>query len=245
MEVLSPRVPRALDGLRILHFSDLHVDGRFRRTAGAWARQIADCPADLVIFTGDLVNHSRYWDDASRWLANLPLPAAVPRLAVPGNWDYRCGGIDPFRRCMDAAGFESLINHSRTVPVGDGHLQVAGFDDLRYGRFRPQDAMESVDHDQFVLALSHTPDLILHLDKDAFDLMLCGHTHGGQIRLPKIGALITSTRIGRSYAQGLLELAPHRSLYISRGIGEGTIPWRVLCPPELALFTLRTILGGT
>lgn len=234
-----------MDGLRILHLSDLHVSRRFRRKQAAWARQVADCPADIVVFTGDLVNHSRYWDEAARWLADLPLPAAVPRFAVPGNWDYRCGGIDPFRRSMDAAGFESLINESRTVSAGGGHVQVAGFDDLRCGRFRPRHAMQNLDPDRFVLALSHTPDLILHLDSDQFDLMLSGHTHGGQIRLPKVGALITSTRVGRPFAQGLLELGPHRSLYISRGIGEGTIPWRVLCPPELALFTLRTILGGT
>ncbi len=240
----SPRLPQSFDGLRLLQLSDLHFCRRFRRTQAAVAQQIEDCLVDIVVCTGDMVNHPRYWDEASRWLADLPIPATVPRFAVPGNWDYRCGGTAPFAQCMESAGFVPLINESRLVPVRGGELQVVGFDDLRYGRFRPREALQQLDPNQFVLALSHTPDLILHLDVDQFDLMVSGHTHGGQIRLPGLGPLTTSTRIGRAYAEGLHELSQNRFMYVSRGMGQGTIPWRLLCPPELALLTLKTILGG-
>ena len=83
-----------------------------------------------------------------------------------------------------------------------------------------------------------------HIGKDGqFDLLLCGHTHGGQIRLPRYGAMTTSTRLGKRYEAGLYGLGSGRHLYVSRGVGEGHVWIRILCPPELALLTLRSLRG--
>jgi uncharacterized protein len=242
VEVPLVRLPEGLDGLRVLHLSDLHV-GRLGRGRLAEAeRRVGSLRPELVVFTGDTVNHGRYWGEAARWLRELPVPPEVPRLAVPGNWDYRAGGARRFAAAMGDGGFVPLRNRGLRVSCRGGEVQVAGFDDLRRGRFRPREAWARLDPARFTLGLAHTPDILLHVDGADVDLWLAGHTHGGQIRFPGRDALFTSTQVGSHYADGLRPLVPRGWLYVSRGLGEGNVPFRLGCPPALALLTLRRIL---
>lgn len=242
VEVGLLRLPADLDGLRVLHLSDLHVGRPRRRRLAEAAEQIRLLAADLVVFTGDAVNHERYWPEAARWLRSLPIPPEAPKLSVPGNWDYRAGGEERFESAMREGGFVPLVNRGLRMACGAGEIQVAGFDDLRRGRFRPQKARRGLDPGRFTLGLAHTPDILLHVDGAGIDLWLAGHTHGGQIRLPGRQAVFTSTEVGSLYAEGLCRLIPRGWLYVSRGLGEGSVPLRLGCPPELALLTLRRIL---
>ena len=240
VRVSYQRLPPALDGLRIVQVSDIHFTFRSSRRYRRLREQIVAASPDVIAFTGDMVNHHRWWDRAVDWIAALP--AEIPKVAVPGNWEYRAaGGAGPFRRSMERAGVRPLLNQAALIPVRDGIIQVVGFDDIRYGRFEPDAAFKDIDPDQFVVALCHNPDILLYTDPDRFDLLLCGHTHGGQVRMPRYGAITTSTRLGKRYEAGRYELAPERYLYVSRGLGEGHIWVRLLCPPELVVVTLHSL----
>jgi hypothetical protein len=240
IELVSPRLPPELDGTRILHLSDLHVCSRAARQLRRVARDVAESRPDLVVLTGDLVNHKRHWPCAVEWLRGLPVDPDVPRLAVSGNWDIKLsGGGEAFTQAMHDAGFRPLNNQGLSVALRSGNLQVAGLEDIRCGAFHPASALQDLRTNDFLLGLCHNPDILLYLSPWPFDCMLTGHTHGGQIRLPGPRALVTSTLIGTPFASGLFALAEHQWLYISRGVGTGLFPVRWNCPPELAVITLR------
>lgn len=237
------RLPESLDGLRVLHISDLHVGMLRRNRRVEAAKRMEELDPELVVFTGDAVNGRRHWDAAGCWLDALPIPPGVPRVAVPGNWDHYKGGEQRFRATMESAGFVPLLNESRVVECRGTSFQVVGFDDLRLGRFRPEAAWVGIDPGRFVLGLAHTPDMLLHVNDPNLDLLLSGHTHGGQIRLFGRGPMFTSSRLGARYASGLRRRVPEGWVYVSRGVGEGNVPFRIGCPPELALLTLGRILN--
>lgn len=242
-ELACAGLPGELAGLRILQVSDLHMAGWTRGRERAAARAMAGVAPDLVVLTGDYVNRRRYWGRLGEWLATALPPA--PRFAVPGNWDYRADpGLEAMERALGRAGVRMLVNDSAWMPRGGGGVRVVGIDDVRSGALDLDRALRAVRPGEFVVAACHSPDILLHLDHDRFDLLLTGHTHGGQVRLPRYGAFYTSTRLGRRYDQGLYEVDRGRFAYVSRGIGTGFIPFRILCPPELALFRLRPILNG-
>lgn len=235
-------LPGHLDGLRILQVSDVHMTGWSRRRERAVAERIASTPADLVLLTGDFVNHGRHWHRLGDWLAET-LPD-VPRFAVPGNWDYKTDDtLASMGKAMARARVELLVNESRWVRHGEGGLRLVGVDDVRYGGLDLARAFADVHPDEFVVVACHSPDLLLHVEREWFQFLVCGHTHGGQIRIPGYGAVYTSTKLGRRFDNGLFPVDSDRYVYISRGIGTGHIPVRICCPPELALFRLRRILN--
>jgi len=130
-----------------------------------------------------------------------------------------------------------LINEAR--PLGDrqSRIWIIGVDDA-YSRNDSLDtALVRVPEREFKLVITHSPDLVDHPAIGEVSLVLAGHTHGGQVRIPGIGAIYTSARRPRERASGLIEIGS-TLLYISRGAGEG-IPLRVNCPRELTLLTLR------
>lgn len=229
-----------LDGLRIVQVSDVHCSGKPGRFLARVADDVGRLEPELLVFTGDAVNRKRAWPEVAKWLRDLP--AADAKFAVPGNWDYHCGGLPAFEKAMDAAGYLALVNRNVRIHVRDTVLEVMGFDDVRYGQAKIPVGEAPAASGDFVLALCHSPDVLLRLHPSRFDLLLCGHTHGGQVRLPRFGAVFTSTRIGKRYEAGLYEPMPGHYVYVSRGLGEGPIKIRILCPAELARFTLRTIV---
>jgi hypothetical protein len=234
-------LPEPMRGLKILLISDLHAGFFFRRKVRGANRLIKDLSPDLIACTGDTVNCPEGWPIAVKWLSSLP--SDVPRYAVAGNWDYARGGSAAlFAEQIRRAGLIPLQNEWAILKRKDVSLRIAGLDDIRLGTFDPDRAFDGEKAD-FTLALSHNPDTILHIDETQFDLMLSGHTHGGQVCIPGRGAVFTSTHIGKPYASGLFELREDRYLYVSRGLGECFVPWRAFCPAELTLITLRNLSG--
>jgi predicted MPP superfamily phosphohydrolase len=225
-------------GFRILHFGDLHwrsrSPGRLERRV---KQALESTPADLVVFSGDTVNRHRSWQQVSRWLSDLQVRG--PRFAVPGNWDYsRAGLLDEFTEVWEQAGFQVLRNRALRLDLHGQALDVVGFADARQDSMDWRLVEKPVPDGVFRLLLSHNPDVLLARDRMTFHLLLSGHTHGGQIRLPGIGALVTSTRLGRKFDKGLFRLAPTQYVFITCGIGTGDVPLRVCCPPELALLNV-------
>lgn len=221
--------------LRIAWLTDLHHGQHVRtRSVRAWIDAALDQAADLVLLGGDLVDHNPGADpvdDLVGELARVRAPLGV--IAVAGNHDHgRFRSIAPFEALLREAGIELLVN--RGVRVRDD-LHIAGLDDLRNGRPDLAGALMGRGHDHATVLLSHNPDVLPEVPLDV-GLTLAGHTHGGQVVLPGIGALYTSSQFGDRFLSGWVD-GPARG-YVSRGLGVSSIPVRINCPAELTVLDL-------
>lgn len=247
LRLTCPRLPAEFDGFTILQLSDLHMSKMGRRERRV-TRMIRDLSPDILAITGDLA-----FDDVSgRQLAAMAL-GARPRegaFAISGNADVRhpesYAGV---RRVMREAGIRFLENEHVILRRGGASIVIAGVDDPHSGRDNLGRAVEGAPDDRFMLLLSHTPAIIVAAIEVGADVVLSGHTHGGQLALPFIGPLYTRSGHGRGLAAGLLGseslrkvigVDPERTqVYVSRGIGSSFLPLRFLAPPEIALLELR------
>jgi predicted MPP superfamily phosphohydrolase len=232
-EVFVDDLPQSCDGYRIAFLTDTHVASFVRRDfyREIVARTNAFEP-DLVLFGGDFVTFGRHIALAAKVLTD-GLRAREGMYAVRGNHDY-WAGIEDLERELGARGVEFLTNRSVKLR---GVLPLVGIDEIYRGTPDVARAFASVDAAQPCIGISHHPDIIDLVPDRRLDLLLCGHTHGGQIRLPFFGPVVVPSAHEAEYAAGF-----HRRrdvlLYVSRGIG-AIPPLRILCRPEVALFTLR------
>lgn len=244
-----PNLPASFHGLRLTHLTDLHVGEEvpldYLRTV--IARVNADRP-DLVVVTGDLITHAQQqWiDPAVDLLAELRPPVYVSL----GNHDYgiyrrpgpaRSGSrwtADVIERRLTERGMTVLRNRAVAIDRPDGRLWMTGLDDFWGGYYRPEAAFGGINRAEPVIVLSHNPDTAMNLDTYEPDWILCGHTHGGQVRLPFIGAPIMPIS-HREFDQGQFQLT-HARLYVSRGVGY-LLRIRFMCRPEVPTFVLQAV----
>jgi predicted MPP superfamily phosphohydrolase len=230
-----PGLPLALDGLRVLHVSDVHATPRTDPTDTVIERAEALRP-DLVAVTGDLVSGWRGLPRGRRLLQRLA--SRWPTYVVPGNADH---WADRTRREIPRwreTGARLLMNDGQAFGSDNPGLWIAGVDDPYRFRDDPRRALALAPPRAFTLLLAHSPEVIQHREALAADLILSGHTHGGQVRLPVVGALITRTRLGRKLSRGVFRLNG-TVLVISSGIGSTRMGVRFWCPPEMTLWVLR------
>lgn len=221
--------------LRIAWMTDLH-HGEFVRTPSvrAWVDAALREAPDLVLLGGDLVDQTPGSDPDAELFAELArLRAALGVWAVAGNHDHgRYRGMGPFVAPLQGAGIEVLVN--RGAAVRDD-LYLAGLDDYRNGRPDLGATLGNRPAEGATLLLSHNPDVLPEVPTE-IGLTLSGHTHGGQVVLPGVGALTTSSRYGDRFLAGWVE-GPARG-YVSRGLGVTSIPVRINCPAELTILDL-------
>jgi uncharacterized protein len=243
LEVTRTRVhlrglPPALEGVRIALLTDLHAgEGTPMSVIRRACRLAMQQRPHLVAITGDLAA-----DDAPGFthvleaLDELDAPLGV--YAVPGNHDHTVG-IEKWQR--DVGGhprITELTNRAVVRCVGDARLCVAGVDDLSCGDPSLNALPPPAERDVTIL-LAHDPDQAEQARRayDQVDLVLSGHTHGGQIRLPIVGALRNPSEYEELYEEGLRR-RPWTQVYVSRGVGTVHLPARFLCRPEVALLEL-------
>ena len=230
--------------LRLLHIADIHVERISPREEHLNAL-IAEIKPDVIVFSGDFVNLS-YTDDAqakqdiraviSAWRAPLGV------YCVPGT-----PAVEPLARVQEfVAGLDNLrllTNDWVTVETDCGALNILGMittHDLKTDRDALAEMMQSAPVNGLKLLLTHSPDSVPEAAEAGFDLYLCGHTHGGQIRLPLIGALATASHYGRRFAMGRTQIK-QMSVYTSRGVGMeglGAPRARFLCRPEVIVWEI-------
>lgn len=233
-----PGLAPALDGLTILHLSDLHLYAGLHPAARRVMALAAALAPDLTVVTGDLVEHTSQLPELSPWLA-----ACRGRLATVvtlGNWEHQVGvTVEAMERTASAAGATFLYNRSLAVERGGARLAVIGLDDARAGAPDPEAALRDAAPGAPQLWAFHAPgyaDLLRTRGLPRPALALAGHTHGGQIRPPLLPP-ITPPASGRFVAGWYRDtFAP---LYVSRGIGTSGIRARFRCPPEIGVFTLH------
>lgn len=227
-------------GLRVALLTDFHLGPNLGPSdLSRWVQASNNVRPDLVCLVGDIVDQA-YRGDLSELKEILPdLHAPLGVYAVPGNHDRtRYRRFDVFAQALREAKVSLLMNES--VAVRDD-LYLAGLDDFRVGRpdleatLAGQAGGDSVS----TVFLSHNPDVIPELsevENSGVDLLLAGHTHGGQIRLPGIGPLVTSSAYGARYASGWVP-APMPA-FVSRGLGVTSLPFRFACPAEVVVLDL-------
>ncbi|QDU91222.1 putative metallophosphoesterase [Pirellulimonas nuda] len=226
-----PRLPEPLDGLKIAMLSDLHMSGRlgveyFRAVVdrvNAWS-------PDLVALCGDLVERPQCmpWIDST--IARLEATHGV--YGILGNHDEKVD-VAELRQRLATAGVRDVSSQTQTLMIDGAGLLIAGNEAPWFAG--PGD-VPAIDPETFRLALLHTPDQWPWAIAEQFDLALAGHTHGGQVCLPWMGAIACPSRHGTRYASGLFRRGP-TTLYVGRGTGS-LAPLRYFCPPEVTLLTL-------
>jgi predicted MPP superfamily phosphohydrolase len=209
---------------------------RFSGANSRWAAAAlaAEAP-DLVALTGDFVSYDHAIEELAETLAPLAAaPAPLGMFAVPGNHDY-WEGLPAIRRALAPLGIEFLMNARRTLRRGGADLVLVGVDDQWNGQPDLAAALDGAPRDAFTLLLAHCPDMADEAAERGVSLQLSGHTHGGHVRLPVLGALCLP-RHGWRYPAGH-EHVGATQVYVSRGIGG--LPLRLGCPPEATIITLR------
>jgi predicted MPP superfamily phosphohydrolase len=239
-------LPKAFEGFRIAHLSDLHMGDHLplaylQKTV---ARLNLARP-NVVMLTGDVLHESPDWiDRAAELLGSIKSPVIVSL----GNHDYTAFDDIPNFRTelalalvdrLTRAGCTVLRNHALSLEQHGEKLTVVGLDDLWSGRFNPATAHASAATlgKAPLIVMSHNPDTIQHLLPFAPMLILCGHTHGGQVRIPGWGAILLPVT-NRHFDRGLFTLGATR-VYVSRGVGY-LRRIRFCCRPELPIHVLRT-----
>lgn len=218
--------------LRVAHFTDTHFNWHTSpRRFYKFSKHIAHTQPDLILFTGDLfdkVSWAQGHDikEAKRVLSDLRAP--LGKFAILGNHDFsEEGQADYIRVFLQETGFTVLTNQS----VHEGVFSLSGLDDLREGQpffgLLPQEAEVSI-------LMVHEPDTVLQLEyPEKYDLIIAGHSHGGQIRL---GKLRLRNDGSKTYDSGLYELVGNTKLFVNAGIGLTFLPVRFGVPPELVYY---------
>jgi predicted MPP superfamily phosphohydrolase len=241
-EIAFSRLPPALDGASIVHLSDFHFTGRIcKEYFQEVVRRANALEPDIIAITGDLVDHAPYIDWLPETLGRLQADAGV--FCIFGNHDLRTRDVDRLRRTLAECGLVYLGARWQKVDLRGESLILAG-NELPW--IAPAADMRTcvaaavgMERDRpFRVLLAHSPDQFGWAQRWDFDLMLAGHTHGGQFRLPWIGPFLTPCWHGVQYSSGTFA-AGATVMHVSRGTSS-ELPFRLNCPPEIGKIVLRT-----
>ncbi|NND92954.1 MAG: metallophosphoesterase [Granulosicoccus sp.] len=226
-------LPEAFSGYTVLHLSDLHLDINAQMPA-ALIRAIESLDYDLCVMTGDY--RASTWGDCGAALKSL----RQVRAAITGEVYAILGNHDSIRMVphMENMHIQLLINESATLTRHDQAIFLSGIDDPHYYRSDNMErACDSVPRDAVSILLSHSPEIYRQAASARFDLMLCGHTHGGQICLPGGIPLMVNANCPRQYCKGLWRFEDLQG-YTSVGSGASVVDIRLNCPPQVSLLRL-------
>ncbi|MGH9509177.1 MAG: metallophosphoesterase [Terriglobales bacterium] len=246
IEMRLRRLPGEFDGFRIAQISDIHygpyMSSSFVRKA---VEEINQLQPDLVALTGDFISHPLGKNNSPEG-AEMHAPPCADALrglrpaygsyAVLGNHDHwNHPGI--VKKSLEAAGFPVLVNQAVALEKDNARLWLVGVDDVMENKADLENALKRVPASEATLLLAHEPDFADHAAKFPIDLQISGHSHGGQVRIPWLGAPVLPL-LGKKYPMGRYRVG-NMQLYTNRGFGVINPPVRFNCPPEITLITLR------
>lgn len=248
---------KTFDGFRIVLISDIHGGSNFihEEKIRAVVQKANEQNADLIVLLGDYI--SQRWENRAD--LKMPMETVADNLkglqakygvyAILGNHDYWYNN-DVVRRELQRVGYTVLYDQMVKIEKDGKSFRLLGLKDIietaswkRYSN-DAKNALNNSDADGKIVALTHNPDAIIMLSGEQsiskdFALMLSGHTHGGQVYLPFIGAPIVPSSFGQRYAQG--EVTENGvKMFITTGIGTSILPVRFNIPPEIVVLTVRS-----
>jgi uncharacterized protein len=239
------RLPDVFSGLRVAQISDIHMGGWMNgdrlQLVADWI--MAQSP-DLLLITGDFLIGRGFTEVSRQWIMELtkvltPLAASVPSFAVLGNHDYWTNP-DAIREMLFLCRITDLTNTVFTLSREGENLHLCGVDDVRAGNVRLDQVLAHLNDHSAAILLAHEPDFAdISAATGKFDLQISGHTHGGQVVIPYLGAPILP-HLGRKYPSGLYKVG-NMFQYTNRGLGANRLSIRWNCPPEVTIFTLKSM----
>ena len=269
IEIPFEALPRDFAGYRIAFFGDTHL-GQYLSTEylRGVVNQVNSLKPDLIILGGDYIwrekslfaktivslTRSEYHDlqgqalvdkilsDTASIFANLKAPDGV--FGVIGNHDHWESGKGIKRLFSEYRCANILINEESKIKRGNSQIRILGVDDYWTGIPKSPAHWRKELESDFKVLISHNPDFVseqLRLNSANFNLALCAHTHGGQVKLPLVGAMIKNVYDAR-FLEGRIPIEPaKKEVFVTRGIGMVELPIRLNCPPEIALITLNPV----
>ena len=255
VEIRDEKIPAAFDGFVLCQVSDVHNEARGEGNA-ALLRALREAAPDLICITGDFLDSRRTDLDFALELAGQ-LAEIAPAVYVTGNHEARLKDLSALEAGLAARGVQVLRDDWTPLARGGEEIALLGLDDPGFAAGEDWTLAEGLDQtqarlsallaqagDRFSLVLSHRPELLPAYAEAGADLVLSGHAHGGQVRLPGIGGLfapgqgILPRLTSGVYARG------ETRLVVSRGLGNSAFPLRVFNPPEIVTVTLRAGAEG-
>lgn len=237
-EVPLPHLPAAFEGFRILHLSDLHIEGMVDK-GKSLAEALAPLQYDLCVLTGDyrfrtFGNYDKTLTLMKTLTEQIHAPYGISGVLGNHDWLEMVPGLE---QC----GIRMLMNEAQPIEKGNETIWLLGLDDVHYYETGDLDkAVKSAPQNVVRILLVHSPEILPEAAQAGMDLYLCGHSHGGQICLPGGKPIITHCRCPRPYKAGRWRYKSMRG-YTSRGVGTSLFPIRLFCQPEIILHTLRKI----
>lgn len=227
--------------LRLLQFSDVHLGPFFGlKQFERLIENINSQEPDVIVFTGDFFDYPRTFEQKEEALEIIKrLDEGAVKLAVYGNHDLG-GGREFYKNFMEEAGFQVLLNELAIYKSEeDKYFYFWGMDDGMLGSPDFRFVEENITENVYNILLVHEPDIYIGREALPIDLVLSGHSHGGQIRLPIIGPVVTPP-LARSFKDGAYNIKNERGtiLYVNTGIGNTKMKFRLGNPPEISLFSI-------
>jgi uncharacterized protein len=232
-----PNLPHSMDGIRIAQVSDVHFPGNQLAARAALEHLHRERP-EIVVLNGDMAERLDAVGQVREFAANAR--GSLATVTILGNWEYYSGMVgEAARNAYRGTGVDLLINQSKVVSLGSSSLAFIGLDDVLLGRPDLPRARKDLKAGTMEVWLVHEPifaDMIPPTSLARPIMLMAGHTHGGQIRIPFLPP-IKPTGAGR-FLEGWYRdtVAP---LYVTHGVGTTGIPARFRCAAELPIFTLR------
>jgi len=232
---LTAKFPGDASPIRLVQISDLHLKkfGGFEKLV---AQKVNELEPGLLVMTGDFIEANDKFEELKGFLQLLP--SSCPKFAVLGNWDHWSGvKVKEFDRAFAGLGIALLDNSREELKVGSERICLVGVDDPTNGWDKLDKAAAHLSDRQFNLFLAHSPNIISQIRDLPIDLMLCGHTHGGQVRLPGVKPFWLPRKC-EGYIAGFYT-KNGKTMYVNRGLGNSVVPVRFRCLPEITVFTLK------
>ncbi|MEB9613106.1 metallophosphoesterase [Bacillus cereus] len=247
VKITSSKIPSSFKGYKILQISDLH-NKKFGDNQDVLIQKIKSIDPDIIAITGDLIDSKSYDAEVSMQLIR-EIVKKYPVYFVTGNHEQWSGKYNSLEKELKKYGVNVLRNEHVGIRNGKQEINLLGIDDPEFGTGNRDEGNIIIDEikkakiemqpDRYNVLLSHRPEFIKEYTNERLDLVLSGHAHGGQVRLPFIGGLVAPNQgVLPKYTAGLY-VEQNTSMVVSRGLGNSIIPQRILNRPEIVVVQLN------
>lgn len=229
---------QALHQLSIVQLSDIEIKEQYQ--AGQLQKHVEEINAltpDIIVFTGDLFNNYATYGPFEEVLEVLSsLKSTIGNYAIYGNKDYGGGAVRIYETLMQSAGFTVLTNEVVQLSIDQQPFQLVGVDSFLMGSLDNEGIQQQLQTNIPTIVLTHEPEMIDSLTF-SYDLLLAGHTHGGQVAIPLLQTIFDVSET--PYQKGIYQIKDHQFVYVDSGLGTSRLPIRFLNPPQVSYLTIQ------